>query len=233
MSFTTFKRPAPVRKDRSDEFSSFIAKPRAAVMPCPFCGHVGLDFAEGSTFRWLAYACGGCGMGSETRVQTMGAGTNEEWAAQARADAVAEWNRRAALAAPPEPQPARRCKNCDDTGDVNSVTGEWRGYCHCAAGQALRAAPIEPEAAQPVTWQMPEWAKRDDLGGLVPSDIRVALHQAFDAGRASHPPVPKRQPLTGDEINDLWATASDHDDGVNIHTLARAIEAAHGIGAKP
>ena len=49
------------------------------LLPCPFCGHIGLYFNEGSTFRWLAYSCGGCGIGSETRVQTMGKGTNEEW----------------------------------------------------------------------------------------------------------------------------------------------------------
>lgn len=69
------------------------------LLPCPFCGHVGLDFSLGSTFRWLAYSCAGCGMGSETRVQTMGDGTPEQWDAQARADAVAEWNTRFSAAA--------------------------------------------------------------------------------------------------------------------------------------
>ncbi len=33
---------------------------------------------------------------------------------------------------------ARRCPNCDDTGQVSSITGEWRGRCHCVAG---RTAP--------------------------------------------------------------------------------------------
>lgn len=33
----------------------------------------------------------------------------------------------------------QRCPNCDDTGDVHSIDGEWRGICHCPAGQALRA----------------------------------------------------------------------------------------------
>ena len=34
---------------------------------------------------------------------------------------------------------AERCPHCDDTGDVTSITGEWRGYCHCPAGRALAA----------------------------------------------------------------------------------------------
>lgn len=62
--------------------------------PCPFCGETGLDFTEGSTFRWLAYSCKGCGIGSETRKQTLGDGTPEEWAEQAKRDAIEEWNRR-------------------------------------------------------------------------------------------------------------------------------------------
>jgi Lar family restriction alleviation protein len=64
------------------------------LKPCPFCGHVGLEFSEGSTFRWLAYSCTGCGMGTETRVQTMGSGSPEEWRAQAERDAIKEWNTR-------------------------------------------------------------------------------------------------------------------------------------------
>ena len=62
--------------------------------PCPFCGHTGLTFGEGSTFRWLAYSCGGCGIGSEMRVQTIGEGTKEQWREQAERDAIEEWNKR-------------------------------------------------------------------------------------------------------------------------------------------
>lgn len=78
-----------------------MSDPVPAPLPCPFCGHVGLVFSEGSTFRWLQYSCGGCGMGSETRVQTLGAGTKDEWRAEAERRAVQEWNTRAALAAQP------------------------------------------------------------------------------------------------------------------------------------
>lgn len=70
--------------------------------PCPFCGHVGLDFREGSTFRWIVADCAGCGASvGETRIQTLGDGTKEEWMAEAQKDAIAAWNRRAALAAQP------------------------------------------------------------------------------------------------------------------------------------
>lgn len=63
--------------------------------PCPFCGYVGLDFAEGSTFRWIVASCGGCGVSlAETRIQTLGEGTKDEWMAEAKADAIAAWNRR-------------------------------------------------------------------------------------------------------------------------------------------
>ena len=74
-------------------------------LPCPFCGHVGLEFKEGSTFRWIIAECGGCGASrGETRIQTFGEGTRDEWMADVQADAIQEWNTRAILAAA-RPQP--------------------------------------------------------------------------------------------------------------------------------
>ena len=32
-----------------------------------------------------------------------------------------------------------RCEYCNDTGDVTGFDGEWRGYCVCDAGHALKA----------------------------------------------------------------------------------------------
>lgn len=61
---------------------------------CPFCGSVGLVFGEGSTFRWLAYSCINCGMGNETRLQTVGEGGKTQWLAEARERAIQEWNTR-------------------------------------------------------------------------------------------------------------------------------------------
>ncbi len=66
------------------------------VRPCPFCGSTNIGVVEGSTFRWVFACCGSCGaQAGEVRVQTMGPGTPDEWAKQARTDAMAEWNRRA------------------------------------------------------------------------------------------------------------------------------------------
>jgi len=66
-----------------------------SIKPCPFCGHVGLDFIEGSTFRWLLAECGGCGATcGEVRVQTSGNGTKDEWMQQAQKDAIDAWNTR-------------------------------------------------------------------------------------------------------------------------------------------
>ena len=60
------------------------------LLPCPFCGDVGLNFSQGSNFRWLAYACVSCGMGSETRMKT----TSAESRVEAELDAADQWNTR-------------------------------------------------------------------------------------------------------------------------------------------
>ena len=68
------------------------------IKPCPFCGHVGLEFREGSTFRWILPECGGCGATrGEVRVQTLGSGTQEQWKERAIQDAITEWNTRAEI----------------------------------------------------------------------------------------------------------------------------------------
>jgi hypothetical protein len=40
----------------------------------------------------------------------------------------------------------KACANCDDTGDVTSIDGEWRGVCHCPAGNKFRTPPTAPQA---------------------------------------------------------------------------------------
>lgn len=65
------------------------------ALPCPFCGHVGLDFEEGTTFRWILANCSNCGANcGETRVQTMGEGDKALWWEKAKVNAIKEWNTR-------------------------------------------------------------------------------------------------------------------------------------------
>jgi hypothetical protein len=53
--------------------------------------------------------CDGCGAQTgEVRVQTMGEGTPEQWDKNAKADALKEWNTRAALQAQPPQEPTNQ-----------------------------------------------------------------------------------------------------------------------------
>ena len=57
-------------------------------LPCPFCGHIGLDFSDGNTYRWGIASCGGCGAScGEIRREYPDEG---KW----HSEAIAEWNRR-------------------------------------------------------------------------------------------------------------------------------------------
>ena len=59
------------------------------IEPCPFCGHVGLDFSEGSTYRWGEACCSGCGATcGEVRREYPDKG---EW----HQEAIMQWNTRA------------------------------------------------------------------------------------------------------------------------------------------
>lgn len=72
-------------------------KPTEALkpLPCPFCGETKVIVRETSTFRWVAAICENCGaQAGETRKQTLGEGTKEEWDKNAEADAIKEWNTR-------------------------------------------------------------------------------------------------------------------------------------------
>lgn len=58
-------------------------------LPCPFCGHIGLQFESGSTYRWGIASCDGCGATcGEVRRNYPDDG---KW----HAEAITEWNRRA------------------------------------------------------------------------------------------------------------------------------------------
>lgn len=68
------------------------------IKPCPFCGHAGLEFGDGSTYRWGLASCGGRGAtAGEVRRSYPDDG---KW----HTEAIKEWNTRAAPAAPKGPQ---------------------------------------------------------------------------------------------------------------------------------
>ena len=61
-------------------------------LPCPFCGHIGLDFSDGETYRWGVASCSGCGAScGDVRREYPDQG---EW----HTEAIAEWNRRSPAA---------------------------------------------------------------------------------------------------------------------------------------
>jgi Lar family restriction alleviation protein len=67
-----------------------------ALLPCPFCGHVGISVCEGSTFRWRYAMCDNCGaQAGEVRHNTL---ADDQAAAtkESHAEAIKEWNTRAA-----------------------------------------------------------------------------------------------------------------------------------------
>ena len=72
---------------------------------------------------------------------------------------------------------------------------------------------------------LPEWSKMDNLGGLVPSEIRTELtayaRAAVEADRAA------RKPLTQDQIDYGFAA---QEGGTPFQNGVRFAERHHGIG---
>ena len=147
-------------------------KPRA----CPFCGHVGLDFAEGSTFRWIVASCGGCGATrGETRIQTLGEGRDEDkWIATARSNAIAEWNRRATPAPGAPGQEAGQKILAELSAEVQRQSGmhahlqDWDDV-FSLIGQldVLLPAAQEAAAVQAVAQETDrDWSKAQDWKGM-------------------------------------------------------------------
>jgi hypothetical protein len=75
----------------------------------------------------------------------------------------------------------------------------------------------------------PQWKPFDDLMGVLTQIDNMT------AGLTT-PPAAQRQPLTDEQIRDLWSwsatTEAERTANTQQHAFARAIEAAHGIGEK-
>lgn len=52
---------------------------------------------------------------------------------------------------PTSAEAAKPCPYCDDSGDVHSADGEWRGICSCKAGDEIRARIDSERATQATT----------------------------------------------------------------------------------
>jgi len=127
-------------------------------LPCPFCGHVGLHFADGSTYRWGLASCGGCGATcGEVRRNYP---PDDAW----HAAAINEWNRRdpkavASALAVSAPQLIERWTGddkiespfnaCMHRGYCLSLKDDMRAYAAEAVRAALAASTISCLSAQP------------------------------------------------------------------------------------
>jgi len=127
----------------------------------------------------------------------------------------------------------------------------WPSYDEQAVAQAitaLRTAIAGAEKQEPVAWLY-----RDSWGTLKLSQIMPPPIGAFPvyttppaaqpcpyirstAEGTHHCALSQRQPLTDEQIRDLWSwsatTEAERTANTQQHAFARAIEAAHGIGEK-
>lgn len=83
---------------------------------------------------------------AEVTLAILGAAVNIPDGLYARAKYLASQELRALL-------DAKRCDSCDDSGDLIDLTGEWRGYCVCPIGVALKNKPAAQPQGDPVAWQ--------------------------------------------------------------------------------
>ena len=190
---------------------------RQALAACPFCGEqpTDLEFTEGSTFRWLAWSCPGCGVGSETRKQTMGEGSKEEWCEQAKEDARKTWNTRAALSAQPAPAPEpsdeAECEHAtirymlDATKTEPSAQGE-------PVAPLLFVAMDDDKRAH-LTWCADEAAVRDAVKGAM-----FFLHD----GEELSPDHAEQLDGSVDELLDSGALTFEGDPPLYLYRVASA-----------
>jgi len=97
---------------------------------------------------------------------------------------------------------------------------------------ALRTAIAEAEKQEPRCAVIVEVFGKD--WRLDYMSLPVGKHRLYTQEYVyTTPPAAQRQPLTDEQISDLWCKVSNTDFvTADTHVFARAIEAAHGIGEK-
>ena len=137
-------------------------------------------------------------------------------------------------------EPTERCPYCDDTGDVHSIDGQWRGTCNCPAARPSEPpkAPVEPvgEPAtgysfqdiadalsalrgveqQPVAWHNPvATAMRDSMTGQVQLEY-IGHFPADELVRLYAAPQPHHIDLVNvavavrDACHRAWVTSAEN-----------------------
>lgn len=74
-----------------------------------------------------------------------------------------------------------RCEYCDGTGDVHSIDGEWRGVCHCPAGDKFRAAPSKPAPTLEQAYAEGRKDERESLSDPIAAKVVYRVKKECDA----------------------------------------------------
>jgi len=106
--------------------------------------------------------------------------------------------------------------------------------CKCTRKRAINGikAALEAKDEPFEYWNAVEgWVKIEEVRDHFDSVGCGTIYKTSGEDRVPlYTTPPQRKPLTDEEIEDAWASCEvDWDDKVNVITLARAIEAAHGI----
>ena len=164
-------------------------------LPCPFCGHTGLNFLDGSTHRWGIASCETCGAScGEVRREYPDDGA---W----HKKAIFEWNQRTT---PPAAQPAQ----------------EPHSYCYVQKGTSVDILTFDdtPEDAVEGTlyplYTTPPAAQ--PAQELEPDELTIAYMSGLLDGKKKRPWVD----LTHQQTKDCMAAW----DGKDAYVLCRAIE---------
>ena len=113
-------------------------------------------------------------------------------------------------------QAQRPCQYCNGTGDVHSITGEWRGVCSCEAGKTQQAEPVLALAGSlgvaaddsAEFAKFTAWTQED--GPISPWD---AWKARADISHAQQPAVAVSVPDERAAFEQAWTIVTASDDG--------------------
>ena len=117
------------------------------------------------------------------------------------------------------------CRWIDETphqrGSINGMAAQVQ--------HALEKALAEPEQ-EPVAWMQEMPVSGNEERSVRMTTVKMVADE-WDNPIPLYLAPTLRNPLTEDQIVDIWAGVSmGYDDQINIIELARALERAHGIG---